>query len=55
LVEDALMDERNMSRGAGKASRAACKALRNRRRFDSTRDHTEEIFAVPINPCSRSL
>jgi hypothetical protein len=49
------MDESNMSRGAGKASRAAWKALRNRRLFDSTPDHTEEIFAVPINPRSRSL
>jgi hypothetical protein len=55
LVEDALMDESNMSRGAGKASNAAWKALCNRRLFDSTRDHTEEIFAVPINPRSRSL
>jgi hypothetical protein len=49
------MDERNMSRGAGKASKAASKALHNRRLFDSARDHTEEIFAVPINPRWRSL
>jgi hypothetical protein len=55
LVKDVLMDERNMSRGVGKASKAASEALRNRRLFDSTRDHTEEIFAAPINPRSRSL
>jgi hypothetical protein len=55
LVEDVLMDESNMSRGAGQASKAAWKALHNRRLFDSTRDHTEEIFAVPTNLRSRSL
>jgi hypothetical protein len=49
------MDESNMSRGAGQASKAAWKALHNRRLFDSTRDHTEEIFAVPTNLRSRSL
>jgi hypothetical protein len=53
LIEDVLIDERNVSRG--KTSKAAWKALRNRRLFDSTRDHSEEIFAVPINPRSRSL
>jgi hypothetical protein len=49
------MDESNMSRGAGSASKAASEALRNRRLFDSTPDHTEEIFAMPINPRSRGL